>query len=230
MEACYQEQSATVDDAVGAILTGADRDTVVHEVFFELLTRPELRTSFAAHNISAWLRVVARNRTIDCARRRGLDVPSPTVTNEQHRGATSSPEEPLAARQTIERLRVNLPARCSSTTIRTASSSRSSSRRRVRKPAMSPRSLSGSTAMIHVPNMRPVWTFSCVRLCRFAWFSLPGIPARTFLGGDEIDALEDDSELGRIHLDVPCASDCRLGGNAKPPMGKPRRKQAESAR
>jgi RNA polymerase sigma-70 factor (ECF subfamily) len=111
MEACYRENLATVDDAVGAILSGADRDTVVHEVFYKLLTRPELRNSFSGSSFSAWLRAVARHHAIDVARRRGREVPCPTVTNEQHHGAVSSPEETLAARQTIEKLRVSLPPR-----------------------------------------------------------------------------------------------------------------------
>jgi RNA polymerase sigma-70 factor (ECF subfamily) len=111
MEACYRENFATVDDAVGAVLSGADRDTVVHEVFYRLMTRPELRNSFSGNNLSAWLRAVARNHAIDFARRRGREIPCPTVTSEQHHGAAPSPEGPLAARQTIEKLRVSLPAR-----------------------------------------------------------------------------------------------------------------------
>jgi RNA polymerase sigma-70 factor (ECF subfamily) len=111
MEACYRENFCTVDDAVGGILSGADRDTVVHEVFYKLMTRPELRNSFSGDNLSAWLRAVARNHAIDFARRRGREVPCPAVTGEQYNGTASSPEGALAARQMIDRLRVNLPAR-----------------------------------------------------------------------------------------------------------------------
>jgi RNA polymerase sigma-70 factor (ECF subfamily) len=74
LERCYREHFETVDRAVGAILRGADRETVVHEVFFRLLSDPGLRQSFRGGNFGGWLRVVARNHSLDHARRRRLEV------------------------------------------------------------------------------------------------------------------------------------------------------------
>jgi RNA polymerase sigma-70 factor (ECF subfamily) len=74
LDACYRDHFDTVDRAVGAILSGADRETVVHEVFFRLITDPSLRRAFRGGSLPAWLRVVARNQAIDYARRRRLEL------------------------------------------------------------------------------------------------------------------------------------------------------------
>lgn len=75
LEACYRDHFDTVDRVVGSILAGADRETVVHEIFFRLLTEESLRRAFAGGSFPAWVRVVARNQAIDYARRRRLEVP-----------------------------------------------------------------------------------------------------------------------------------------------------------
>jgi RNA polymerase sigma-70 factor, ECF subfamily len=46
LEACYREYFAEVATAVGAVLRGADQETVVHEVFYRLLSDARLRSSF----------------------------------------------------------------------------------------------------------------------------------------------------------------------------------------
>jgi RNA polymerase sigma-70 factor (ECF subfamily) len=74
MERCYREHFDLVDRAVGAFLAGADRETAVHEIFLRLLTEATLRQGFRGGSFAAWLRVVARNQTIDYARRRQLEI------------------------------------------------------------------------------------------------------------------------------------------------------------
>jgi RNA polymerase sigma-70 factor (ECF subfamily) len=75
--ACYETHFALVERAVGAILTGADRENVVHEVFFRLLDDRSLRLGFRGGAFAAWLRVVARNQAIDYVRRRRPELPLP---------------------------------------------------------------------------------------------------------------------------------------------------------
>jgi RNA polymerase sigma-70 factor (ECF subfamily) len=65
----YRETYETVDAAVGRVLRGADRDTVVHDVYFRLLTRPELRRSFTGGSLHAWLATLAYNLAVDFWRR-----------------------------------------------------------------------------------------------------------------------------------------------------------------
>src|SRR5262245_20067590 len=79
----YREHYSTVDRAVGAVLYGADRETLVHEVFYRLLTRPELRASFTGGSMAAWLSAIARNLAIDHLRRKRREAPlSPALEAE----------------------------------------------------------------------------------------------------------------------------------------------------
>jgi RNA polymerase sigma-70 factor (ECF subfamily) len=70
MTQLYVDQFATVDRAVGRVLRGADKETVVHEVFCRLLSDPNLRASFQGGSIRAWLSTVGRNLALDYRRRR----------------------------------------------------------------------------------------------------------------------------------------------------------------
>jgi RNA polymerase sigma-70 factor, ECF subfamily len=65
----YQESFQGVDAAVGRVLRGADRETVVHELYLRLLDRPELRRNFAGGSIHAWLATLAHNLAVDFWRR-----------------------------------------------------------------------------------------------------------------------------------------------------------------
>jgi len=78
LEQCYRDHLRTVDRVVAMIVSaGADRETLVHEVFFRLLNEESLRRKFRGGSFAAWLRVVARNQAIDFARRRRLEVRIP---------------------------------------------------------------------------------------------------------------------------------------------------------
>ena len=76
LEEVYRSSFATVDGAVGAVMSGADRETATHEIFFRLINSEALRRSFKGGDLGAWLAVVARNHAIDYARRRGRESPS----------------------------------------------------------------------------------------------------------------------------------------------------------
>lgn len=69
MEEVYREYFATVKRAIGTIVTGADGETVIHELFYRLLARAELRRSFRGGSLAAWLSTVARNQALDFRRR-----------------------------------------------------------------------------------------------------------------------------------------------------------------
>lgn len=69
LAALYEEHFRTVEHAVASLLTGADRETVVHDVFFRLLSDADFRRTFQGGSLGAWLRTVARNRAIDFRRR-----------------------------------------------------------------------------------------------------------------------------------------------------------------
>jgi RNA polymerase sigma-70 factor, ECF subfamily len=76
LEEIYQQQFDRIDAAVGTVLNGADRETVVHEVFLRLLRDEPFRRLFRGGDVGAWLAVVARNMAIDYSRRRNRESPS----------------------------------------------------------------------------------------------------------------------------------------------------------
>src|SRR5215213_6174074 len=76
LEEVYRQHFATVGRAVGPVLGAADRETVVHEIFFRLLTQPVLRASFHDGDLGAWLTVIARNHAIDFTRRSNREIPA----------------------------------------------------------------------------------------------------------------------------------------------------------
>ena len=65
----YQESYQGVEAAVGCVLRGADRETVVQELYLRLLDRPNLRRNFAGGSIHAWLATLAHNLAVDYWRR-----------------------------------------------------------------------------------------------------------------------------------------------------------------
>lgn len=75
MEACYRAHFSDVDRAVGRILRGPDRENVVHEVFYRLLSNAELRQSFQGGRLGAWLAKVATHQAIDYLRRHRRESP-----------------------------------------------------------------------------------------------------------------------------------------------------------
>lgn len=70
---CYRDHFDTVFRAVGSVLRGADRETVVHDVFLSLLESEDRRRSFRGGRLGGWLATIARHRAIDFARRHGRE-------------------------------------------------------------------------------------------------------------------------------------------------------------
>jgi RNA polymerase sigma-70 factor (ECF subfamily) len=105
IETCYREHFLTVDRAIGEILRGADRETVVHEVFSRLIAREALRRSFRGGSLGAWLTAVARNQAIDYRRRLAREAPLFAAPEAAGQGAGSGWEEATEARLLIERFR-----------------------------------------------------------------------------------------------------------------------------
>jgi RNA polymerase sigma-70 factor, ECF subfamily len=71
----YQETYQAVDAAVGRVLRGADRETVVHELYLRLLDKPELRRSFGGGSLHAWLCTLAHNQAVDFWRHHRREIP-----------------------------------------------------------------------------------------------------------------------------------------------------------
>jgi len=65
----YRETYETVDATVGRVLRGADRETVVHDLYFRLLSKPELRQNFSGGSMRSWLATLAHNLAVDFWRR-----------------------------------------------------------------------------------------------------------------------------------------------------------------
>jgi RNA polymerase sigma-70 factor (ECF subfamily) len=106
MRQCYEDHFANVERAVGRILGGADKETVVHEVFFRLLTEPRLRSTFQGGSLRAWLSAIARNAAIDHWRRRQHEQPGGSredVEGDVHDGARF--EARIEARNFVDRFR-----------------------------------------------------------------------------------------------------------------------------
>lgn len=105
----YREHFAAVDRAVGRILSQADKETVVHEVFFRLLTNTELRLHFRGGSMRAWLVTLGRNLAIDYARRQAKEQ----LLEDDFSGAPPTPaavEHAMEARILVDSFcRLHLP-------------------------------------------------------------------------------------------------------------------------
>lgn len=94
IESCYRDHFETVMYAASAVLGGADSETVVHEVFYKLLTDPRTRSGFRGGSLSAWLRQVTRNRAIDFRRRHRLEQQVDPATAQALAAAAEEPNAP----------------------------------------------------------------------------------------------------------------------------------------
>jgi len=69
IERCYREHFRSVEAAVGHVLRGADKETVVHDVFLQLIERREVRGGFQGGNFRGWLMTVSHHVAVDYWRR-----------------------------------------------------------------------------------------------------------------------------------------------------------------
>ena len=102
IEQVYRDQFGAVDAVVGRFLVGADRETVVHEVFFKLVSDQSFREKFDGRALGGWLRQVAKNQAIDFLRKRKREVPLADET--QHALESTAETDREAYRSEAERL------------------------------------------------------------------------------------------------------------------------------
>jgi len=76
LDEVYRAHVDTVHRAASGVLGGADLETVVHEVFFKLMSNADLRKSFHGGDLGAWLVVIGRHHAIDYVRRRSREEPA----------------------------------------------------------------------------------------------------------------------------------------------------------
>ena len=89
-ESIYREYFLVVEHAVGRILTGADKETVIHDVFCRIMSNSAVRERFRGGSFPAWLSTLARNQAVDFHRRRRLEQPvgtGPEAARQQVRGS-----------------------------------------------------------------------------------------------------------------------------------------------
>lgn len=104
--ALYEDHFTTVERAVGRILQGADKETVIHEVFYQLMTNADVRLRFQGGSLQAWLTTLAKNRAIDFQRRRQLECPVGTDLERFGAPASTQSFEPeTLARLLLQRFR-----------------------------------------------------------------------------------------------------------------------------
>lgn len=113
LEQCYREHFVTVERSVGRHLSAADRDTLIHEVFYRLLSDAELRHSFRGGSFAAWISRVAANQAIDYRRRLQRETPlEGSSPLEQMTQGAAQLDDDIDARSLIEAFRkTRLPAK-----------------------------------------------------------------------------------------------------------------------
>lgn len=102
---CYRELFGTVFAVVGEVVDGTDRETVVHDLFEKLISRPEVRANFSGGSLAAWLRTLARNQAIDYTRRHSREVQFESTTAARMAPPYSDPASASEARLLLERFR-----------------------------------------------------------------------------------------------------------------------------
>ncbi len=107
MEQCYRDHYRTAATAVGRILADADAETVIHEVFFRLLSDRGMRESFRGGHFTAWLARVVTNGALDYRRRYSRERSSDQDDAAAREYPVTQPlqDEELGAKVLIERFR-----------------------------------------------------------------------------------------------------------------------------
>lgn len=109
MTRLYYDHFATVAAAVGRVLTGADKETVIHEVFFKLIASADERQRFQGGSFGAWIATVAHHQAIDHLRRRSRELAMTPDELGDHLEAAPGPSDAATARVLVERFRDGLP-------------------------------------------------------------------------------------------------------------------------
>lgn len=107
LSACYEDHFAIVERSVGRFVSGADRETVIHEVFLRLLQDRALRQHFSGGSFAAWLTTIAKNHSIDWLRRHSRETslaPEVAARLADEQGDSSRTEARLLVDQFKRRL------------------------------------------------------------------------------------------------------------------------------
>jgi RNA polymerase sigma factor (sigma-70 family) len=94
----YREHRQTLLQAARRLLGPAEAESVLQEVFVELLRNPALRARFSGGSMAAWLGEITRRKALEHLRRHGREIPGEAAV-EGH----ASAEGRLQARNLIER-------------------------------------------------------------------------------------------------------------------------------
>jgi RNA polymerase sigma-70 factor (ECF subfamily) len=112
LEGCYRDHFDAVSAAAGKILRRADAETVVHEVFFRLLSNAEFRAKFSGGNVGAWLSRVTTNHAIDYRRKHSREAELPSDAAAPLGDEPAEPHDALAAKAIVDQFRrERLPAK-----------------------------------------------------------------------------------------------------------------------
>jgi RNA polymerase sigma-70 factor (ECF subfamily) len=112
IEGLYRAHFERIAVTLTPLLGKADAETVIHEIFFRLLTQPTLRGGFRGGDVAAWLSTVARNHAIDYLRRSKREVPAGGALAALDNRVARSWEANAEARLLVERFRRDvLPAK-----------------------------------------------------------------------------------------------------------------------
>jgi RNA polymerase sigma factor (sigma-70 family) len=99
LERVYRQQRPGLLRVAGRLVGAAEAETVIQEVFVELLRNAGLRARFVGGSLSAWLKEIARRKALEHLRRHGREIPAET----EERATAVHPEPHLLARQLVER-------------------------------------------------------------------------------------------------------------------------------
>jgi RNA polymerase sigma factor (sigma-70 family) len=99
LERVYRQQRAGLLRVASRLVGMAEAETVIQEVFVELLRNAELRARFVGGSLSAWLKEIARRKALEHLRRHGREIP----TEAEESATAVHPEPHLLARQLVER-------------------------------------------------------------------------------------------------------------------------------
>jgi RNA polymerase sigma factor (sigma-70 family) len=99
IEAVYRAHRAVLLRVAGRLVGASEAESVIQEVFVELLRNARLRARFTGGSLGAWLAEITRRKGFEYLRRHGREIPSEAAGA----AASSSPEPQLVARQMVER-------------------------------------------------------------------------------------------------------------------------------
>ena len=105
IEALYRANFDRISLTLTPLLGKADAETVIHEIFFRLITPPGLRAGFRGGDVAAGLSTVARNHAIDYLRRSKREVPAGGALAALDTRVARSWESNAEARLLVDRFR-----------------------------------------------------------------------------------------------------------------------------